>query len=89
MEFRWHDIDPETGNKRYLSGERFAGKWSFKFKFKKRGDWTKGLSPTLEIWEHILDGLKRRYQRRDGVDENDVGQVEKIIKNLPKPRTLD
>lgn len=89
MEFRWHDIDPETGKKRFLSGERFAGQWSFKFKFQKRGDWTKGLIPTLEIWEHILDGLKRRYQRSDGVDENDVGQVEKIIKNLPKPRELD
>jgi hypothetical protein len=41
------------------------------------------------MWEYILDGLKRRYQRREGVDDRDIEQVEKIIKNLPKPREID
>lgn len=89
MEIRWHDKDPETGGKRYLCADRFAGKWSFKFKYQKRGEWTKGLQPTLEMWEYILDGLKRRYQRREGVDDRDIDQVEKIIQNLPKPREID
>lgn len=89
MEIRWHDKDPETGEKRYLCAVRFAGKWSFKFKHQKRGEWTKGLQPTLEMWEYILDGLKRRYQRREGVDDRDIEQVEKIIQNLPKPREID
>jgi len=56
---------------------------------KERGEWTKGLQPTLEMWEYILDGLKRRYQRREGVDDRDIEQVEKIIQNLPKPREID
>lgn len=38
IEIKWHDIDPEMGEKRYISAERFAGVWTFKFKFKKRGN---------------------------------------------------
>jgi hypothetical protein len=89
MEIKWTDIDPETGQKRYLCAERFAGVWRFKWKLQRRGEWTKGLTPTREMWEYILDGLKRRYWRREGVSEEDIVQVERIIKALPVPRDLD
>lgn len=79
MEIKWHDIDPETGEKRYLSAERFAGVWKFKYKYEKRGPWTKGLQPTRAMWEHVLDGLQRRYRRREGVEEPDIQQVERIL----------
>jgi hypothetical protein len=80
MQIKWTDIDPETSQKRFLCAERFAGKWSFRFKFQRRGDWTRGLEPTRAMWEHVLDGLQRRYRRREGVDDDDLKQVELILK---------
>ena len=80
MEIKWHDNDPETDQRRYLCAERFAGVWKFRFKFQRRGDWTRGLEPTVAMWEHVLDGLERRYWRREGVEEPDIKQVKDLLK---------
>ena len=84
MEIRWHDIDPETAQKRYLCAERFAREWSFRWKLQRRGDWTRGLEPTRAMWERVLDGLQRRYRRREGVSEEDITQVERILAKVKK-----
>jgi hypothetical protein len=89
IEIKWDDQDPETGQRRYLSAEKFAGQWSFKWKLVRRGEWTKGLKPTREMWEHVLDSLRRRYRRREGVSDEDIAQVERILRELPVPRDLD
>ena len=82
MEIKWHDTDPQTGERRFLCAERFAGVWRFKWKLQRRGEWTRGLEPTLVMWEHVLDGLKRRYRRREGVSDEDIVQVERILTAL-------
>lgn len=82
MDIKWHDTDPETGDRRYLCAERFAGVWSFKWKLQRRGDWTKNLKPTRAMWEHILESLERRYWRREGVEEADIQQVRKILADV-------
>ena len=74
--------DPESGGRRFLCAERFAGVWRFKWKLQRRGDWTKGLAPTKAMWEHVLDALQRRYRRREGVSDIDVKQVRDIIREL-------
>ena len=89
IEIKWTDEDPATGGRRFLSAEKFAGQWHFKWKLQRRGEWTKGLVPTREMWEHVLDSLQRRYRRREGVDDDDLAQVEKILRDLPVPRELD
>jgi hypothetical protein len=89
MQIKWTDTDPGTGRRRFLCAERFAGMWSFKWKLQRRGDWTKGLEPTRAMWEHVLDSLERRYRRREGVSDEDVEQVERILRDLPVPRDLD
>jgi len=38
------------------------------------------------MWEHVLDSLKRRYRRREGVSDEDVDQVERIVKDLQRRR---
>jgi hypothetical protein len=43
------------------------------------------LEPTREMWEHVLDSLKRRYRRREGVNDEDIVQVERVLVALPKP----
>jgi 23S rRNA pseudouridine1911/1915/1917 synthase len=89
MEIKWTDTDPETGQRRFLCAERFARVWSFKFKLQRRGEWTRGLEPTRALWDHVLDSLRRRYRRREGVSDEDIAQVERIIRELPVPRDLD
>jgi hypothetical protein len=89
MEIKWTDSHPETGERRFLCAWRFAGVWSFKYKFQRRGEWTKGLKPTRAMWEHVLDSLQRRYRRREGVTDEDIEQVERILRELPVPRDLD
>jgi hypothetical protein len=82
IEIKWTDTDPGTGQRRFLCAEKFAGEWSFKWKLQRRGDWTKGLKPTRAMWEHVLDSLRRRYRRREGVSDEDVAQVEAILRDL-------
>jgi hypothetical protein len=88
IEIKWHDTDPETGDRRYLAADRFAGVWNFRYKLQRRGEWTRGLPPTRAMWEHVLDSLKRRYRRREGVDEEDIKQVEKILAEVIREERL-
>jgi hypothetical protein len=85
MEIKWTDQDPEGGGRRFLCAERFAREWRFKWKLERRGPWTKGLQPTRAMWEHVLDSLLRRYRRREGVSDEDVAQVERILKAWREP----
>jgi len=79
IQIKWTDNHPETGQRRFLCAHKFAGEWSFRWKLQRRGDWTRGLTPTLAMWEHVLDSLQRRYRRREGVTEADIVQVEKLL----------
>jgi hypothetical protein len=82
VEIKWNDQDPATGQRRYLCCWKFAGQWWFKSKLQRRGDWTRGLQPTLPMWEHVLDSLHRRYRRREGVSDEDLAQVTKIVETM-------
>ena len=79
LQIQWHDRDPATGERRYLRAERFAGEWRFQTKQQRRQPWTRDPKPTRAMWEHILDSLQRRYRRREGVDDEDIEQVAKIL----------
>jgi len=89
LEIKWTDTDPDTGQRRFLAAERFAGVWRFRYKFQRRGEWTRGLRPTRAMWEHVLDSLRRRRQRGDGVIDEDVEQVEKILAEYRDPPSLE
>jgi hypothetical protein len=87
MEIKWHDIDPDTEQRRYLCAERFAGQWRFRWKLQRRGEWTRGLAPTIAMWAHVLDRLKRRYRRREGVSDADIAQVERVLADMRRRET--
>jgi hypothetical protein len=87
IEIKWTDTDPETGQRRYLYAHKFAGQWHFESRPSRRGEWTKEVAPTLEMWEHILDSLRRRYRRREGVSDEDVDRVTKIVAELRQRRS--
>ena len=82
LQIQWHDRDPETGQRRYLRAERFAKQWKFQCKLERRAAWEGEIDPTREMWERVLDSIQRRYRRRQGVDDDDVEQVEKILKEV-------
>lgn len=89
IEIKWTDEDPETGQRRFLCAERFARRWHFKWKLQRRGEWTRGLQPTRAMWEHVLDSLQRRYYRREGVTDEDIEEVERILRTYREPPSLE
>jgi hypothetical protein len=88
MEIKWTDTDPEEGGRRFLRADRFAGVWRFSYRKRRRDMEWQRLEPTREMWEHVLNSLHRRYRRREGVSDEDLEQVERILKGLPVPRSL-
>jgi hypothetical protein len=89
VEIKWDDNDPETGQRRWLRAAKFAGGWHFSYRLRRRDVRWERLEPTRQMWEHVLDSLKRRYRRREGVSDEDVALVERILRELPVPRDLD
>lgn len=89
MDIQWTEVDDETGEKRWYKAARFAGHWTFRMRTHRRGD-SKRVHPTRAMWEEVLENLERRYRRREGVDEDDLKQVQKILAEFPpKPELAD
>lgn len=83
VEVQWTDTDPDTGERRFVAAEKFARKWSFKVRFKRRENWSRHVRETREMWQTLLDALERRYQRREGVKDEDLVEVRKILAAMP------
>jgi len=79
VEIQWTEDDPGTGAKRFVKVERFAGKWEFQVRAKRRDDWVKPSEITLDMWETLLDAVERRYTRREGISDTDVSQLKHLI----------
>jgi hypothetical protein len=79
MEIEWTDADPESGDRRYVCAEKFARRWRFKVRFKRRTEWSRDVVVTRPMWETLLDALERRYRRREGVSEQDIADVQKVL----------
>ena len=79
MDIQWTDHDPVTGKKRFVCAEKFARSWRFKVRFKRREEWAQNTPPTKEMWDTLLDAIERRYQRREGIDDQDLAGVRKIV----------
>lgn len=85
IEIKWSDDDPETGERRYLRAEKFAGEWRFGYRRQRRDVRWLTLEPTRSMWEYVLDSLRRRCQRGDGVEDGDVKQVERLLRDWREP----
>jgi hypothetical protein len=86
MEIEWTDSDPETGVKRFVCAAKFARSWRFLVRFKRRTNWEEAPAVTRDMWETLLDALERRYRRREGVSEEDLARVRRVLASLrPEP----
>ena len=89
MSIEWTDSDPKTGEKRYVCAEKFARKWRFKVRLRRRTEWRQNTTPTREMWETLLDALERRYRRREGVSDEDLAEVRTVMRALRDPPAPD
>jgi hypothetical protein len=89
IEIKWTIHDPQSGERHWIAAEKFAGTWHFKRRRFRRDIWVKFDNPTREMWEHILEQLHRRYRRREGVSDEDIAYVTKVLRELPVPRLLE
>jgi hypothetical protein len=85
MEIKWTDTEPATGQRRYLRAQKFAGTWHFSYRLQRRDVRWLPLAPTRAMWQHVLDSLHRRYRRREGVSDEDITHVEKVLKKWREP----
>jgi hypothetical protein len=89
MAIEWTDTDPDSGERRFVRAEKFARRWRFQVRFKRRTEWDRGVPATREMWETLLDALERRYRRREGVTDEDLDLVRKELAALPDPPEFD
>lgn len=89
VEVQWTETDPDTGDRRIVAVEKFAGRWEFRVRFKRREGWTTPDRITRAMWETLLDALERRYQRAEGVSAADLANVRKILASQKQPPELD
>jgi len=71
----------EDGTKREVLVRRVGGKWHFRERKGRYDPWKVVEAPSREDWETLLDGVRRRYQRR-GFTDGDVRAVERVIAEL-------
>src|SRR5215475_11180694 len=88
MEIKWTDTDPTTGERRYLRAARFARQWRFSYRKQRRDVRWRDLKPTRAMWEVVLDNLQRRYRRREGVSDEDVTQVARVLREWREPPSV-
>jgi hypothetical protein len=88
MQIEWTDEDSATGQKRYVRAEKFARKWSFRIRFRRRTEW-EPVQVTREMLETLLDALERRYTRREGVTDEDLKQVRAALAAWKPPPTVE
>jgi hypothetical protein len=89
MRIEWTDTDPSTGERRFVCAEKFARRWRFKVRFKRRTDWDPTMTPTRDTWETLLDALERRYRRREGVSDEDIESVRKVLADFKDTPEFD
>jgi hypothetical protein len=84
LEIEWTDTDPTSGERRFVRAEKFARLWQFKVRFKRRTNWQRAEPVTRDMWETLLDALERRYPRREGVTDDDLAAVRRIIADMDR-----
>jgi hypothetical protein len=89
MEIEWSDTDPATGGRRFVCAEKFARRWQFKVRFRRRTNWDRSVIVTRDMWETLLDALERRYRRREGVTDEDIAAVQKVLAVFKDPPAFD
>jgi len=77
-EISWVRQD-EAGEKVQVYAHRVGGRWDFYTRARRYDQWAEMAQPPLEDWLELLDGVRRRVQRRL-VRPEEEQRVEKAIR---------
>ena len=77
-EISWVKTNHE-GKKFQVYAHRIGDQWSFFFRHRRFDEWQQMNQPPLEDWLELLDGVRRRAQRRL-VRPEEIERVEKRIR---------
>ena len=77
-EISWVRQD-EEGNKLQVYAHHVGKRWDFYVRGRRYDQWQEVKHPPLEDWLELLDGVKRRVQRRL-IRPEEVQRVEKAIR---------
>ena len=79
-EISWVRTD-EEGEKFQVYAHRIGDQWKFYIRHRRFDEWQENEQPPLEDWLELLDGVRRRVQRRL-VRPEEVQRIEKKIREL-------
>jgi hypothetical protein len=79
-EISWKRKNPE-GEILQVYAHHVGDRWIFYSRFRRFDDWEKNDNPPLEDWLELLDGVRRRINRRL-VRPEEEGRVTKRIREL-------
>jgi hypothetical protein len=71
----------EDGERLEVYAHHVGTRWNFYIRERRVGQWTLMEEPPLEDWLELLDGVRRRANRRL-VRPEEVGRVKKTIREL-------
>ena len=77
-EISWVRVNGE-GLKLQVYARRVGTQWNFYVRERRFDDWQDLEHPPLEDWLELLDGVRRRAQRRL-VRPEEIGRIEKTIR---------
>jgi hypothetical protein len=73
--------ETESGERLQIYAHHVGNRWIFYQREKRFDDWQENENPPLEDWLELLDGVRRRIQRRL-VRPEEEGRVKKRIREL-------
>jgi hypothetical protein len=79
-EISWKRTSPE-GERLEIYAHHVGDRWLFYIRERRVGQWTLLEQPPLEDWLELLDGIRRRVNRRL-LRPEEIGRVEKLIREL-------
>lgn len=77
-EISWNRTD-DAGEKVQVYAHRIGDRWTFYLRPRRFDEWQEVEQPPLEDWLELLDGIRRRVQRRL-VRPEEIQRVEKTIR---------
>jgi len=79
-EISWKRRTPE-GERLEIYAHHVGDRWNFYIRERRVGEWTRMDSPPLEDWLELLDGIRRRVNRRL-LRPEEIKRVEKAMREL-------
>ena len=74
----------EDGEKRQAYAHHFGNRWIFYSRTKRYDEWKENENPPLEDWLELLDGVRRRINRRLVRPEEEARVIKKIHELFPE-----